>query len=54
MDPMHGQELFSFFTLSAQMCAEIGDNDRRCAWEAAIMSTALDEVQLAALCQQHN
>lgn len=52
MDPMHGLELFSFFPLSAQMCAEIGDNDQRCAWEAALMSTALDEVQLAALCLQ--
>lgn len=41
MDPMHGQELFSFFPLSAQMCIEIGDNDQRCAREAEIMSTAL-------------
>lgn len=41
MHPVHGQELFSFSPLSAQMCIEIGDNDRCCAREAEIMSTAL-------------
>lgn len=58
MDLVHGQKLFSFTPLSAQMCPEVGDN-HPAVLGRQIMSTALSDwvqvtLQPAQVCQWWN